>query len=73
MPLVAGADFGTLSVRVTIMDTQSGDIRGSASAGYPLHRDPADPLVARQSHDDQMEALCRAMRQAIDAAGTEGE
>ena len=72
MPLVAGADFGTLSVRVTIMDTQSGEIRGSASAGYPLHRDPADPLVARQSHDDQMEALCRAMRQAIDAAGIDG-
>lgn len=72
MTLVAGADFGTLSVRVTIMDTGSGAALASASAAYPLHRDPADPLVARQSHDDQMRALCEAMRAAIAEAGIDG-
>ncbi|MBE9637361.1 ribulokinase [Salipiger mangrovisoli] len=72
MTLVAGADFGTLSVRVTIMDTGSGAALASASAAYPLHRDPADPLVARQSHDDQMTALCEAMRDAIAEAGIDG-
>ena len=72
MTLVAGADFGTLSVRVTIMDTVDGSVRGSAVASYPLHRSESDPHVARQSHDDQMDALCAAMREAIDEAGIDG-
>ncbi|MBS9721361.1 ribulokinase [Tianweitania sp. BSSL-BM11] len=72
MPLIAGADFGTLSVRVTIMDTDSGQTRGSAIAPYPLKRDPADPLLAQQSHDDHMTALVKATREAIAAAAIDG-
>ena len=72
MTLVAGADFGTLSVRVTIMDTDTGEVQGTAVAPYPLHRSASDPHVARQSHGDQMEALCKAMREALGIAGVEG-
>ena len=72
MTLVAGADFGTLSVRVTIMDTDTGDAVGSAVAEYPLERLERDPLLARQSHDDHMAALGRAMRAAIENAGIDG-
>jgi L-ribulokinase len=37
MTIVAGVDFGTLSVRVTLVDSKKGPI-GTASASYPLHR-----------------------------------
>lgn len=72
MALIAGADFGTLSVRVTIMDTVSGQVCGTATASYPLKRDPADPLLAQQSHDDHMNALSRAMHEAISTANIDG-
>lgn len=71
MTLVAGADFGTLSVRVTIMDTEGRSV-GTAVAPYPLHRSDTDPHVARQSHDDQMNALCAAMTEAIATSGVDG-
>ena len=63
MPIVAGVDFGTLSVRVTLLDSDrdsSGKVRGrlgTATAEYPLHRRREDPDYATQSHDDQMDAL----------------
>lgn len=69
---VAGADFGTLSVRVTIIETDSGEVLGSAVAEYPLKRDPRDPLAARQSHADHMDGLTRAMREAVAMAGIDG-
>lgn len=72
MALVAGADFGTLSVRVNIMETEEGAVRGSAVASYPLHRSDNDPHLARQSHHDQMNALCKAMRDAIAKADVNG-
>ena len=37
MSVVAGVDFGTLSVRVSIVDSNRGRI-GSGVAEYPLHR-----------------------------------
>jgi L-ribulokinase len=37
MAIVAGADFGTLSVRVTLLDSEKGRL-GTAMAEYPLHR-----------------------------------
>ena len=37
MAIVAGVDFGTLSVRVSILDSERGPA-GSAIAEYPLHR-----------------------------------
>ena len=52
MPIVAGVDFGTLSVRVTLLDSDHGRL-GTASAPYPLHRKREDPDYATQSHADR--------------------
>jgi L-ribulokinase len=71
MAIVAGVDFGTLSVRVTIVDTARGRL-GSGTANYPLHRRKDDPDHATQSHDDHMRALADAMRAASVSAGIEG-
>ena len=72
MSIVAGVDFGTLSVRVAIFDKERGKL-GMAVAEYPLHRSPSDPNLATQSHDDQMAALTRAMRVAVKASGIDGK
>ncbi|WP_025732142.1 ribulokinase [Carnimonas nigrificans] len=72
MTLVAGADFGTLSVRVTIMDTALGKTVATEIAEYPLKRSPNDPLCAQQSHDDHMMALVGAMRNACQKGGVDG-
>jgi len=72
MTIVAGVDFGTLSVRVTLVDSVHGPI-GAASASYPLHRRREDPNYATQSHGDQMAALAHAMPDALKAAGVDGE
>jgi len=72
MPIVAGVDFGTLSVRVTLVHSQQGPI-GTASAEYPLHRRREDPDYATQSHDDQMQALVKATRAVLERAGVAGE
>ena len=71
MALVAGVDFGTLSVRVTLVDSKRGPI-GGASASYPLNRRREDPDFATQSHADQMTALAAATRDALKAANTDG-
>ncbi|UOM36228.1 ribulokinase [Acuticoccus sp. I52.16.1] len=71
MAIVAGVDFGTLSVRVTLMET-SGTHLGTAVASYPLHTDPADPYRATQSHADHMAALAEATRAAVADAGIDG-
>jgi len=42
MSTVAGVDFGTLSVRVSIVDSERGRI-GSGTGSYPLHRRKGDP------------------------------
>jgi L-ribulokinase len=72
MAIVAGADFGTLSVRVTLVDDRKGPL-GLATAEYPLHRRRDDPDYATQSHADHMDALYRATREALASAGIEGE
>jgi L-ribulokinase len=72
MPLVAGVDFGTLSVRVTLVDSQKGPI-GTASAEYPLHRRREDPDFATQSHQDQMHALAQATRAVLEKTGVAAE
>ncbi len=71
MALVAGVDFGTLSVRVTLVDSKQGPL-GSGSASYPLNRRREDPDFATQSHADQMAALTAAMHEALKATGIEG-
>ena len=71
MTIVAGVDFGTLSVRVTLVDSQKGPI-GTASAEYPLHRRREDPNYATQAHADQMAALAEATRAALKSTGVDG-
>lgn len=64
MAIVAGVDFGTLSVRVSLVDSEHGLV-DSAVAEYPLHRKREDPEYATQSHEDQMSALARATREVL--------
>src|SRR2546423_1856677 len=72
MAIVAGVDFGTLSVRVTLVDSERGRL-ASGIAEYPLHRKKDDADHATQSHDDHMRALAEATRKAIGAAGISGD
>jgi L-ribulokinase len=72
MAIVAGVDFGTLSVRVSIADSVRGRL-GSAVEEYPLHRKREDPDYATQSHADHMRALAAACRQAIAQSGIDGD
>jgi L-ribulokinase len=72
MAIAAGVDFGTLSVRVTLLDSERGRL-GTASASYPLHRRKNDPDFATQSHEDQMRALAEAIRAALASAGVRGD
>ncbi len=69
---VAGVDFGTLSVRVTLLNSERGRL-GTASAEYPLHRRREDPDYATQAHEDQMGALVLATRQVLAETGVPGE
>jgi L-ribulokinase len=69
--VVAGADFGTLSVRVSIFDSEKGRL-GSAVAEYPLHRKKNDPDHATQSHTDHIAALEKATTAALKDAGVTG-
>ncbi|MFZ0663860.1 MAG: ribulokinase [Acidobacteriaceae bacterium] len=71
MAIVAGVDFGTLSVRVTLLDSERGRL-STASAEYPLKRKHDDPDYATQSHADQMNALAQATRKAIAEAAIDG-
>ena len=71
MAIVAGVDFGTLSVRVTLLDSERGRL-STASAEYPLKRKREDPDYATQSHADQMDALVKATRKALEEAGIRG-
>jgi len=71
MSIVAGVDFGTLSVRASIFDSARGRL-GAGVAEYPLLRKKEDPDHATQSHADHMRALVEAMRRAIADAGIDG-
>ena len=64
MTVVAGVDFGTQSVRVTLVDSREGPL-GSGVSPYPVQRTPSDPDFATQSHDAHMAALVEAMRTAL--------
>lgn len=71
MSIVAGVDFGTLSVRVSLFDSARGRL-GFGVGEYPLERRANDPDHATQKHEDQMAALVSAMSNAIRNAGIEG-
>ena len=72
MAIVAGVDFGTLSVRVSIVDSVRGVI-GFGVSEFPLKRNRSDPDWATQSHDDHMNALAHATRAALANAGVSGD
>jgi L-ribulokinase len=72
MSIVAGVDFGTLSVRVSIFDSARGRL-GAGVAEYPLLRKKDDPDHATQSHTAHMRALTEAMHWAIETAGVDGQ
>jgi L-ribulokinase len=71
MSIVAGVDFGTLSVRVTIVDSEKGRL-GFGTGEYPLKRKKEDPDYATQSHQDHMKALVAATHRAVASAGIAG-
>ena len=71
MPIVAGVDFGTQSVRVSIVDSVRGLI-GHGVSEYPVLRDRRDPDFATQSHADHMRALTAAMATALADAKVRG-
>jgi L-ribulokinase len=71
MSIVAGVDFGTLSVRVSLFDDKRGRL-GAGVGDYLLHRRKDDPDHATQSHADHMNALVEAMRKALAEAGVAG-
>jgi len=71
MSVVAGVDFGTLSVRVSIFDSARGRL-GAGTAEYPLVRKKDDPDHATQSHADHMRALAEATRRALAEAAVDG-
>jgi L-ribulokinase len=72
MAIVAGVDFGTLSVRVSIVDSDRG-LLSSAVVEYPLHRKREDPEYATQSHEDHMRALAAATREAVKTSSIPGD
>jgi L-ribulokinase len=72
MAIVAGVDFGTLNVRVSLVDSERGLLE-SAVAEYPLHRKREDPEYATQSHADHLRALAAATREALNKAGISGD
>ena len=71
MAIVAGVDFGTQSVRVSIVDSTRGVI-GHGVAEYPVTRDRHDPDFATQSHASHMGALAEAMQRALQHADVPG-
>jgi L-ribulokinase len=72
MSLVAGVDFGTQSVRVSIFDSVKGRL-GAGTGEYEVIRKKEDPEYATQSHHEHMRALASAMRRAIENAAIDGQ
>ena len=65
MAILAGLDFGTLSVHVSLLDGERGRLE-SAVAEYPLDRRCEDPECATPSLDDPRLALVSATRVAAE-------
>lgn len=71
MTLVAGVDFGTASVRVSIFEVGRG-ARGFGSAAIATRRSRRDPLLATQRHADHLAALESAFAAALADAAVDG-
>ncbi len=63
--IVAGVDFGTQSVRVSLVDSARGPL-GGVWPSIPVKRDRNDPDFATQSHEAHMSALVPAMQTALE-------
>src|SRR4030088_1680167 len=72
MAIVAGVEFGTLSVRVSIV-AGGRALLESAVAEYPLHRKREDPEYATQSHEDHMRALAAATHEVVCKSGVSAD
>src|SRR5437870_12335922 len=72
MAVVAGVDFGTLSVRVSLVVSERG-LLASAVAEYPLHRKREDPEFATKTYVVHMLGLTIAKREAFEKAGVMGD
>ena len=71
MTIVAGVDFGTASVRVSIIDSERGRL-GFGTAPYPVLRNRDDANFATQRHADHCTALEAAFQTALSHAGIKG-
>ena len=71
MAIVAGVDFGTSSVRVSIFEKSEGRL-GSGIAEYPVKRRTDDNTFATQSHWDQLKALELATSRALLSSRIDG-
>jgi len=69
-PLVAGVDLEPSAF--AFYCGQRTGLLATALAEYPLHRKREDPEYATQSHDDQMSALAKATREAVQKAHISG-
>jgi len=63
----AGVDFGTLSVRVSLVDSERGPIGAGTASIHCIEK--RRPDFATQRHADHMDALVLAMRKALATAG----
>ena len=57
MAMVAGVDFGTASVRVSLVASDRGLVT-SAEAEYPVNRSRSDPDRATQSYRQSQKKAC---------------
>ena len=71
MTVVAGVDFGTASVRVSILDSERGRL-GFGTAPYPVQRRREDADFATQRHADHRRALETAFAAALTDAKVNG-
>lgn len=71
MTFVAGIDFGTASVRVSIYELGRG-LSGLCTSPIATRRDRSDPLLATQSHADHLKALESAFAGALAASRVPG-
>jgi len=71
MTVVAGIDFGTGSVRVSIVHSELGRL-GAGTADYPVLRSRHDPDFAMQRPEDHALALESACKSALADAGVPG-
>ncbi|HEY5084903.1 MAG TPA: FGGY family carbohydrate kinase, partial [Rhizomicrobium sp.] len=71
MTIVAGVDFGTESVRVSILHSEKGRL-GFGTGSYPVLRRRDDADFAAQRHDDHCRALETAFAAALSAAKIKG-